>query len=90
MEYSEENIVNILKDINEMVVSLDRMDSVYHEFSEEEWKDELINYLISKKVSQKLSKIRTVLSEPFSNDLGDDDMSFLEREMQDVLERTIS
>jgi hypothetical protein len=84
IEYSESDIVSILKDINEFVVSLDQMDSVYHEFDEQAWKDEMIDYLITKKVFGRLANIRTKLSAPFPTDLGDDDMGFLEREMEDV------
>ncbi len=36
------------------------------------------------RVSQKLSEIRSILSEKFSDELGDDDMDELERCMKDI------
>jgi len=84
IEYNESDIVSILKDINEFVVSLDQMDSVYHEFGTQAWKDEMIDYLVTKKVFDRLANVRATLSMPFPTDLGDDDMDFLEREMEDV------
>jgi len=84
IEYNESDIISILKDINEFVVSLAKMDSVYHESGKQAWKDEMIDYLITRKVFDRLANVRAKLSTPFPTDLGDDDMDFLEREMQDV------
>lgn len=84
VEYKQDEIVNVLKDINEFVVSLDQIRNVHHEFGEKAWKEEIIDYLVSRKVLDRLANIREVLQEPFSNELGDDDMSYLEREMEEV------
>lgn len=84
IEYREKDILSVLKDINEFVVSLDQINKVHHEFGMKAWEDEIIEYLTSKKVSNRLASIRTVLSEPFPTELGEDDMGFLEREMQNV------
>jgi len=90
VEYSKSQIVDILKDINEFVVSLDQIDTVFHELGEEAWKKELIDYLISSQLSQRLSKVRTTLSAPFPTELGEDDMDYLERNMESVKYWTFS
>ncbi len=84
LEYDKDSIVKILKDINEFVVSLDQINKVYHEFGDSAWQEELIHFINERKLSQRLAHVRSVLSGPFSNELGDDDMDELEREMSDV------
>ncbi len=76
--------MQLLKEINGFIVSLDQINNVYHEFGDSPWQEELVHYIIDRKLAQRLAQIRTVLSEPFSNELGDDDMDELEREMIDV------
>ncbi|WP_444957165.1 hypothetical protein [Microbulbifer sp. ZKSA002] len=82
--YSKEEILSVLRDINEFVVSLDQMNKVHHEFGEEAWKDEIIDYFQSARVSDRLAQVRSMLSKPFPSEIGPDDMDDLEREMQGV------
>ncbi len=90
VEYSKFEIVELLKDINDFVVSIDQIDAVHHEFGEKAWKEELIDYLITSRLSERLSKARTTLSAPFPTELGEDDMDYLERAMESVKYWTFS
>lgn len=83
--YEKREIVEILRYLNQIVVSLDRIGSSYCDCkSEEEYHALSSNFLDDWKVLHKLAKARSVLSEPFSYELGEDDMDELERELQDL------
>ena len=85
ISYRKKDIIKILAYINMMVVSLDRIGSHYEDCeSVEEYHALSSNFLDEWKVAPKLSRIRTILSDPFSYELGDDDMDELEREFQDL------
>ena len=84
VSYSKIEVIKILKDINEFVVSMDQINKIHHDHTEEEWGDALLDYLHENKVSERLSQIRSILSKPFSNEVGEDDMDELEREMESV------
>lgn len=86
--YDKQLMIEILRDINMMVVSLDRIGSEYGEWedrkSEEELNQWLADFIFEWKIPNKLSRIRTLLSDQFSHELGKDDMDELEREFQDL------
>ena len=84
VEYEEEAVISLLKDLNEFVVSLDQIGKVFHEFGEEPWKEEIIDYLRQKDVLQRLSNIRYVLSDPIPDGMEVDDMSRLEKRFKDI------
>ena len=84
LKYDETAIIDVLKDINDFVVSLDQIGKVHHEFGDEAWKDEIIAYLRNGNVLERLSDIRSILSEPFKNREPIADKSFLEIEMEKV------
>lgn len=63
---------------------MDRVGSSQVDMEPEAAHKMLSDFITAWAVSQKLASARAVLSEPFSTELGPDDMDELEREMQDV------
>lgn len=83
--YRRSDIISILRDLNEIVVSLDRIGSEFESLSGEDEYNRLVEeFLTEWEVFNKLSRARTLLQDAFSNDLGTDDKDELEREFQDL------
>lgn len=78
------SLIKALRNIEVIVVSLDRLGSCAHEFSEQENNAMLARFFDEWNIFQKLADARMLLSEPFSVVLGEDDMSELEREFTDL------
>jgi hypothetical protein len=78
------DLIGILRDLNTIVVSIDRIGSSAPEISQESNERLLLDFLDQWNVWGKLAEIRAKLSEPFSSELGKDGMDELEREMQNV------
>lgn len=81
--YSREDIISILKTLNQFVVSCAKMGSLYHDDPKGlmQVHDEFIR---DWDMFRKMSDARSILSDAFSDEVGDDDMDELERELQDV------
>lgn len=85
VSYRRKDIIKVLKYLNMMVVSLDRIGSNYENCeNDEEYHKLLSDFLDDWKVFPKLSKARSILSESFSRELGEGDMDKLEREFKDL------
>jgi hypothetical protein len=84
ISYSRQQITQVLRSLNELVVSLDRIGSVSQRWSSTRRDKELAKFVKRHAVFRKLAKARTVLSAPFSTELGPDGMDELERAMQSV------
>lgn len=96
MKYNEEitlsgnEAIEALKEINLILISLHTMGSYYatkhHEGEIDkdsgEYEKETTRFIDEWKVTNRLAKIRSILSEKFDNTLGDDDMDDLERAME--------
>jgi hypothetical protein len=82
--YSREEILKVLRTLDTCVVSLDRIGSSGAELSQAEFDEVLREFIVGWDVTRQLAHARRILSEPFSEELGEDDMDELEREMQDV------
>ncbi len=82
--YVKRDIVRILRDINSIVVSLDRIGSVSASIEPEEHDKMLADFVRTWEVFHKLAEARSVLSQAFSQELGDDEMDELERAMEGV------
>ncbi|MEP7336601.1 MAG: hypothetical protein ABI977_02460 [Acidobacteriota bacterium] len=78
------DLIEVLRDLNTIVVSIDRIGSCIGDTGEEVNDRLLLEFFDQWDVWKKLSNIRTKLSEPFSRELGEDNMDELERELQDV------
>lgn len=77
-----DEILEILKEINLIIISLHNMGSYYMDKDTEEYEKETTRFVDKWKVTSRLAKVRGVLSEKFDNTLGDDDMDDLERVME--------
>jgi hypothetical protein len=84
LEYDRDAILGLLRNLNQLVVSLDRIGSSAADMSREETNATLKDFISEWGVLGKLAQARRVLSEPFSDEPGPDGMDELEREMQAV------
>jgi len=83
--YSKNDIIKILRDLEVLVVSTDRIGSAYADReSEEEYNAMFVRFFDELSFNDKLAEVRHVLSEPFPYEAGDDGMDELERNFQDL------
>ena len=82
IKFKKDDIVSVLKHMNELVVSLDRITSAWHDVPREIWKEIVVEYFLQSEGLKALSTCREILSEPFSRELGPDDMDELERALE--------
>jgi hypothetical protein len=83
--YDREKIIQVLRDLNLLVVSTDRIGSFYHDCkSDEQYNAMFVSFFDELGFFRKLADARSILSEPFSYEAGEDGMGELEREMQDL------
>jgi hypothetical protein len=83
-------LIEVLKEIEIIMISLHKMGSYYavkyHEGELDnnsgEYEKETTRFIDEWKVTDRLAKIRGIVSEKFDNKLGDDDMGDLERAME--------
>ena len=85
LDYDRDTMLAVLRDLEQIVVSLDRIGSATHDQSEREQDAALAGFVREWRVSEKLSRARRTLSEPFSDELGPGDMDELERELAGVV-----
>jgi hypothetical protein len=74
--------IEVLKELNLIVVSLDKIGSYYMDKDEGDFEKEITRVIVEWKVLRRLAEVRRILSEKFDNTLGDDDMDDLERVME--------
>ena len=89
--YSGEDVVNVLKEIDYILVSLHQMGSYYADKvdgSKLEYEKETTEFIDGAAVCERLVAVRAKLSEGFDNSVGEDDMSDLEHACLDRYTRT--
>ena len=80
IKLSEEEAVKIIIDLDQIVVSLDKIKSHFTDDIDFQKHDKtLSDYIINEKVNQILAQIRGLISSKFSLSVGEDDMDDLER-----------
>ncbi len=82
VSFSEQEVIEVIKHLNGIVVSLDRLTSAHVDLTPELWRTAVFEYFMSSEALKALPKCREILSRPFSTELGPDDMDDLERAMQ--------
>ncbi len=82
--YPRKKIIEVLRTLNELVVSLDRIGSASYDMTKAEHDAALTDFIQRHKIFRKAAQARRILSAPFPTTLGPDDMDELEREMEDV------
>ncbi|HSI62199.1 MAG TPA: hypothetical protein VLE43_03750 [Candidatus Saccharimonadia bacterium] len=81
-EYDRKEVIQVVRLLNELVVSLDRIGAAW--VSKEEGSATLADFVVQHRILQKCAEARAIMEGPFSRELGPDDMDELEREMEDV------
>jgi hypothetical protein len=84
VSYAREELLKVMRTLECVVVSLDRIGSSTAAMSQPDQDRILSEFVDQWDVSRRLAEARRILSESFSYELGEDDMDELEREMQDV------
>ncbi len=82
--YSRKKVIEVLRTLDEIVVSLDHLGSASYEMTKRQSLEALDDFISRHRIFRKTTKARTILSSAFSRRLGADGMDELEREMQDV------
>jgi hypothetical protein len=80
--YPRKQIIKVLRTLNELVVSLDRLGSV--EMTKQVRQVAVADFIQRHKIFQKAARACRILSEPFPTTRGADDMDELEQEMLHV------
>ena len=80
--YARASIIEVLRSLEEVVVSLDQMGSAAPDMSEEEFNAAAAAFLINQDVFRKMARARSILSEPFSTEV--------DRENLDQAMRTVA
>lgn len=81
-----EEALDALREIEFILISLHKMGSYYAEKpgSTEEYRRATTNFIDDCAITQRLAKVRTIISENFDDALGDDDMDDVERYCSDL------
>jgi hypothetical protein len=79
-----ETLLEALAEVEFILISLHKMGSHYQDKPTEEYYRATTNFIDDEKITQRLAKIRRILSERFDTTLGVDDMDDLERRMQNI------
>lgn len=79
---SGDEVIEALKEINVILISLHDMGSYFIGKDIQEYEKETTRFIDEWKVTHRLAKIRGILSKKFDSTLGNDDMDDLERAME--------
>src|SRR5688500_3976053 len=83
--YEKEKIIRVLRDLNVLVVSIDRIGSAWHDrVSDEQYNAMFLQFFDEFEFYKKLAAARRVLSDAFPDAAGEDGMDELERRCQDL------
>jgi len=78
--YDKSVILNILRDLDLLVVSTDRIGSAYYDYeSDRQYNADFLSFFDEFGFSKKLASARRALEEPFSTKVDEDGMYELER-----------
>ena len=81
--FAENDVIEVLRHLNSVVVSLDRLVAARADLPEDVWQKAVTDYVLTSQALKAMSQCRAVLARPFPNDLGADQMSVLERALED-------
>ncbi|WP_024617031.1 hypothetical protein [Pseudomonas kilonensis] len=79
-----EPALEALAEIEFILISLHKMGSYYSDKPIEEYQRATTEFIDNEKVTQKLAKVRRIISEGFDTALGEDDMDDIERRMEGI------
>ena len=81
---SGESALEALADLEYILISLHKIGSYYEGKSLDEYRRETTDFIDDERVTQRLAKIRRILSEPFDSAVGEDDMDDIERRVSQL------
>lgn len=81
---SGESALEALARIEFILISLHKMGSYYSDKPIADYQRATTDFIDNEKITQKLAKVRRILSESFDNTLGEDDMDDIERHMKNI------
>jgi hypothetical protein len=85
IHYEKDDIIKVLRDLELLVVSTDRIGSAYHDReSDEQYNAMFVRFFDDLDFFRRLASARMILSEPFPYEAGEDGMEELERRFQDM------
>jgi len=90
IEFSGAEALSMLCDLEYLLISLRNIGTYYHEPSRVfgdgslEYCVETTRFIDESKVTQKLAKLREIISAKFDSSLGDDGMDDIEREVENI------
>jgi hypothetical protein len=79
-----ESALEALAEIEFILISLHKMGSYYSDKPVADYQRATTDFIDNEKITQKLAKVRRILSESFDNTLGEDDMDDIERHMENI------
>lgn len=79
-----EDALEALATIEFILISLHKMGSYYSDKPIEEYRKATTEFIDEGHVTQRLAKIRTLISKNFDSTLGEDDMDDIERHMEGI------
>lgn len=81
---SGESALEALAEIEFILISLHKMGSYYSDKPLADYQRATTDFIDNERITQKLAKVRRILSENFDNSLGEDDMDDIERYMENI------
>jgi len=79
-----EDALEALANIEFIMISLHKMGSYYNDKPVEEYRKATTEFIDNENVTQRLAKIRTIISKNFDSTLGEDDMDDIERHVEGI------
>ncbi|MGF6669007.1 hypothetical protein [Pseudomonas monsensis] len=76
--------LEVLADIELILTSLHKMGSYYADKPVEDYRKATTDFIDNEKVTQRLAKVRRIISKNFDSTLGDDDMDDIERHLEEI------
>lgn len=76
--------LEVLADIELILISLHKMGSYYADKPVEDYRKATTDFIDNEKVTQRLAKVRRIISKNFDSTLGDDDMDDIERHLEEI------
>lgn len=86
VEIDRNKLLSVLVDIEYILISLHKIGSFYGEVLPEKYKEyceETTSFIDDNKITKKLARMRTILSEDFGN-IGEDGLSDIERALEGI------
>ncbi|MCI9877754.1 MULTISPECIES: hypothetical protein [Pseudomonas] len=79
-----EDALEALANIEFIMISLHKMGSYYSDKPVEKYRKATTEFIDNENVTQRLAKIRTIISKNFDSTLGEDDMDDIERHVEGI------